>query len=192
MNSKPVKEQRRERQGQGGRIIFHLDFDSYFASVEQQANPFLRNRPIVVSGRADIQTVVAAASREAKRWGIRSGMATFEARRLCPQVEFVPGDPAKYLYITSRFLEILRRYTYLVEVFSIDEASMDVTSVHPRFGGPLALAKRIKREIRRAFGPYITCSIGIARNKLLAKLTSPTGSPGSAMSRSPSSWRRPP
>ncbi|MCR4404833.1 MAG: DNA polymerase IV [Candidatus Acetothermia bacterium] len=153
-----------------GRVIFLLDMDSYFASVEQQANPFLRGRPIIVSGRADIQTVVAAASREAKRWGIRSGMSTFEARRLCPRVEFLPGDPAKYLSITTRFLEILRRYTDLVEVFSIDEAFMDVTSIHRRYGGPIALAERIKGEIRRACGPCITCSIGIARNKLLAKL----------------------
>lgn len=166
MSAKPQAEEEQEQ----GRIIFLLDMDSYFASVEQQANPFLRGRPVIVSGRADIQTVVAAASREAKRWGVRSGMSTFEAQRLCPQVEFVPGDPAKYLSITSRFLAILRRYTDLVEVFSIDEAFMDVTSIYQRYGGPIALAQRIKGEIRRAFGPYITCSIGIARNKLLAKL----------------------
>ncbi len=154
------------------RTVFHIDFDSYFASVEQQANPFLRGRPIIVSGRADIQTVVAAASREAKRWGIKSGMSTLEALRLCPPAEFIPGDPEKYLYITSQFLEIFHRYTDLVEVFSIDEAFLDVTSTCGRLGGPLSLARRIKGEIHQAFGPYITCSIGIARNKLLAKLVS--------------------
>jgi DNA polymerase-4 len=159
------------------RTVFHIDFDSYFASVEQQANPFLRGRPIIVSGRADIQTVVAAASREAKGWGIRSGMSTFEALRLCPLAEFIPGDPAKYLYITSRLLEILHRYTDLVEVFSIDEAFMDVSSTCRRFGGSLSLAQRIKEEVRQDFGPYITCSIGIARNKLLAKLASEINKP---------------
>lgn len=151
-------------------LIMHIDMDSYFASVEQQANPHLRGKPIVVSGRPDIHSVVAAASKEAKRYGIRSGMTTWEARRLCPQVIFVPGDPAKYETMTRRFLAILLRYTPMVEVYSIDEVFMDVTQEAPRWGGPLALARRIQADFRRELGEWITCSIGIAPNKLLAKL----------------------
>ena len=153
-----------------GQLIMHIDMDSYFASVEQQANPHLRGKPIVVSGRPDIHSVVAAASKEAKRYGIRSGMTTWEAKKLCPHVIFVPGDPAKYETMTRRFLSILIRYTPMVEVYSIDEVFMDVTQEAPRWGGPLALARRIQAEFRRALGEWITCSIGIAPNKMLAKL----------------------
>ncbi len=92
-------------------LVLHIDMDSYFASIEQQANPRLRGRPIVVSGRPDIHSVVAAASREAKRYGIHAGMTTWEAKRLCPQVTFVAGNPDKYLSLTRRFFQILLRYT---------------------------------------------------------------------------------
>jgi len=153
-----------------GTLIMHIDMDSYFASVEQQANPHLRGKPIVVSGRPDIHSVVAAASKEAKRYGIRSGMTTWEARKLCPHVIFVPGSPEKYETVTRRFLSILIRYTPMVEVYSIDEAFMDISQEAPRWGGPLALARRIQAEFRRELGEWITCSIGIAPNKLLAKL----------------------
>lgn len=159
-------------------LILHLDMDSYFASVEQQANPHLRGKPIVVSGRPDIHSVVAAASREAKRYGIRSGMTTWEAAKLCPQVVFVPGDPDKYETVTRRFVEILIRYTPMVEVYSIDEVFLDVTQEAPRHGGPLALARRIQDEFRRELGEWITCSVGIAPNKVLAKLAVEKAKPG--------------
>jgi DNA polymerase-4 len=148
----------------------HIDMDSYFASVEQQANPHLRGKPIVVSGRPDIYSVVAAASKEAKRYGIRSGMATWEAKKFCPHVIFVPGGPDKYETMTRRFLSILIRYTPMVEVYSIDEVFMDISQEASRWGGPLALAERIQAEFREGLGEWITCSIGIAENKLLAKL----------------------
>jgi len=153
-----------------GTLIMHIDMDSYFASVEQQANPSLRGKPIVVSGRPDIHSVVAAASKEAKRYGISSGMTTWEAKKLCPDVIFVPGDPDKYETMTRRFLSILIRYTPMVEVYSIDEVFMDVTQEAARWGGPLTLARRIQAEFRRELGEWITCSIGIAPNKMLAKL----------------------
>ncbi len=159
-------------------LILHLDMDSYFASVEQQANPHLRGKPIVVSGRPDIHSVVAAASREAKRHGIRSGMTTWEAAKLCPSVVFVPGDPDKYETVTRRFVEILVRYTPMVEVYSIDEVFLDVTQEAPRYGGPLALARRIQEDFRRELGAWITCSVGIAPNKMLAKLAVEKAKPG--------------
>ncbi len=160
-------------------IILHIDMDAYFASVEQQADPSLRGRPIVVSGRPDIHSVVAAASREAKRYGIRAGMTTWEAHKLCPHITFVPGDPDKYETITRRFLDVLIDYTPIVEVYSIDEVFMDVTQEVDRHGGPLTLARKIQQRLRVELGAWITCSIGIAPNKLLAKLAveeaKPTG-----------------
>jgi len=154
------------------RVIFLVDFDSYFASIEQQCNPLLRGRPIGVSRKPYDYTVVAAASREAKRFGVKSGMSSWEAKRLCPDIELVAGDPAKYTYATTRALRLFKRYTPLIEPFSIDEAFLDVTDA-VRFGyegDALALAKRLKRELRRALGPVVSCSIGIAPSKVLAKL----------------------
>lgn len=159
-------------------IILHLDMDSYFASVEQQANPHLRGKPIVVSGRPDIHSVVAAASREAKRYGIRSGMTTWEAAKLCPHVVFVPGDPDKYETVTRRFVEILVRYTPDVEVYSIDEVFLDVTQEAPRYAGPLRMARAIQEDFRGELGRWITCSVGIAPNKMLAKLAVEKAKPG--------------
>lgn len=159
-------------------IVLHLDMDSYFASVEQQANPHLRGKPIVVSGRPDIHSVVAAASREAKRYGIRSGMTTWEAQKLCPEVIFVPGDPDKYETVTRRFVEILIRYTPMVEVYSIDEVFLDVTQEAPRHGGPLSMARSIQEDFREELGRWITCSVGIAPNKMLAKLAVEKAKPG--------------
>jgi DNA polymerase-4 len=157
--------------------IFHIDMDSYFASVEQQARPWLRGKPIVVSGRPDIHSVVAAASKEAKRYGIKAGMSTWEAKKLCPEVIFVPGDPDKYESVTRRFLGILISYTPMVEVYSIDEVFLDATDILPRYPDPIALALEIKRKFREELGEWITCTIGIAPNKLLAKLATEEAKP---------------
>jgi DNA polymerase-4 len=151
-------------------LILHIDMDSYFASVEQQANPRLRGKAIVVSGRPDIHSVVAAASREAKRYGVRAGMTTWEAKRLCPHVIFVAGNPDKYLSLTRRFFHILLRYTPMVEMFSIDEAFLDISQEAALHGGAIAMGKRIQQDFRSALGEWVTCSIGIAENKMLAKL----------------------
>jgi DNA polymerase-4 len=157
--------------------IFHIDMDSYFASVEQQARPWLRGKPIVVSGRPDIHSVVAAASKEAKRYGIKAGMSTWEAKKLCPEVIFVPGDPDKYESVTRRFLGILISYPPMVEVYSIDEVFLDATDILPRYPDPIALALEIKRKFREELGEWITCTIGIAPNKLLAKLATEEAKP---------------
>lgn len=158
-------------------ILFHIDMDSYFASVEQQARPWLRGKPIIVSGRPDIHSVVAAASKEAKRYGIKAGMSTWEAKKLCPHVIFVPGDPDKYESVTRRFLAILLTYTPMVEVYSIDEVFLDATQVVASYPDPIALAKEIKARFREELGEWITCTIGIAPNKLLAKLATEEAKP---------------
>ena len=150
------------------RTILHLDMNSFFASVEQAANPFLRGKPIVVGGGIEKHSVVAAASYEAKACGITNAMPTWEAKKLCPHLIVVIGDMTKYIHTSKEITKMLVRYTDLVEVFSIDEAFLDVTGTQTRFGGAIAIAKEIKRWIREKF--HLTCNIGIGPNKLMAKL----------------------
>ncbi len=149
-----------------------MDMDSYFASVEQQANPDLRGRPIVVTGKPTIKSVVAAASREAKKYGIRSAMSTWEAEEKCSELVLVPGSPDRYEWTTERFLEILRRYTSRLEMFGVDEVFMEMTSPLDGLREAVETARQIQREVETELGEFITCSVGIARNKLLAKLAS--------------------
>ncbi len=149
------------------RTILHIDFNSYFATVEQQANPRLRGKPIGVTGGDRMErTVIGAASVEAKKFGVRTGMPIWEAKSLCPEIILVPGDSDKYLETTKRFLNILKDFSPKVEVFSIDEVFMEVEDCH----GPLNLAMTIKERIREEVGEWITCSIGISYNKIMAKL----------------------
>lgn len=154
------------------RTILHVDMDSYFASVEQQANPHLRDKPIVVTGKPSIKTVVAAASKEAKEWGIESAMATWKARKKCPELILVPGNPDRYEWVTDSFFNILRSYSPQVEPFGIDEAFLDVTRKVDEYQSPAEMVEEIKERVEETFGDCITCSVGIARNKLLAKLAS--------------------
>jgi DNA polymerase-4 len=153
------------------RIIMHLDMDAYFASVEQQASPALRGRPIGVTGKPQERSIVVAASREAKRFGVSTGMPIWEARRCCPQLQLVSGSASRYIATTKRFLSILKRYTGMIEVFSIDEVFMDITQEAPRYGGPVAMANAIKQEFREQLGAYITGTFGIAGSRTFAKLT---------------------
>ncbi len=148
------------------RIVLHVDMNSYFATLEQQANPLLRGQPIAVSGRPHIYSVVAAASIEAKKFGVRSGMNTIEAKKLCPRLIFIPGDPAKYIDITGKLIKIFKSYTPMIEIFSIDEVFLEV------FSDPKKIALEIKSRIKTEIGNWMVCSIGIAPNKLLAKLAS--------------------
>ncbi|HUT21956.1 MAG TPA: DNA polymerase IV [Candidatus Bipolaricaulota bacterium] len=154
------------------RILLHIDMNSYFASVEQQANPFLRGKAMVVSGKEDSRTVIVAASAEAKKMGIKTAMSVFEARKLCSRLIFVQPDPVKYAQITERFFEIFKKYAGEVELFSIDEAFLDLTGLAVDFVQAVEIAKKIKTELKNEVGEWIKCSIGISYNKLLAKLAS--------------------
>lgn len=152
-------------------IILHIDFNSYFATVEQQANPRLRGKPIGVTGGDRMErTVLGAASIEAKKFGVGTGMQIWEAKRLCPQIILVPGDSDKYLETTKRFLKILKDYSPYLEIFSIDECFLKLPSSRLPFSSPVVLAKEIKQRIRAEIGEWIKCSIGISYNKLMAKL----------------------
>ncbi len=150
------------------RTILHIDMNAFFASVEQQSNPELQGKPIAVIGHG--RTVVTTASYEARGFGVKTGMNTWQARKACPHIIFVIANNRKYTHTSSEIVKILRDYTPLVEVFSIDEAFLDITGSLSLFGGAERIAYLIKERIRHRFG--LTCSIGISPNKLLAKLAS--------------------
>jgi len=143
--------------------------NAFFASVEQQSNPELRGKPIAVIGAAK-RTVITTCSYEARAFGVKTGMNSWEARQKCPELIFVVGNNRKYTYTSTHIINIMRQYTPLVEVFSIDEAFLDVTGCLSLFGSAERICQLIKTRIREQFG--LTCSIGIAPNKLLAKLAS--------------------
>ena len=151
------------------RIILHLDMNAFFASVEQQANPALRGKPIAVIG-SNGRTVITTASYEARKFGVKTGMAIWEAKLQCPQIILVVGDNRKYTYTSTRIFKMMLDYTPLVEVFSIDEAFLDVTHSLKIFGSPERIVYLMKARIKHSFG--LTCSVGIGPNKLLAKLAS--------------------
>jgi len=151
------------------RTILHIDMNAFFASVEQQANPSLRGKPIAVIG-SGARTIITTCSYEARAYGVKTGMNLYEARGLCPELILVVGNNRKYTHTSSGIVEIFRDYSPLVEVFSIDESFLDVTSCLRLFGSAERISWLIKARIRHRYG--ITCSVGIAPNKILAKLAS--------------------
>ena len=151
------------------RTILHIDMNAFFASVEQSANPELRGKPIAVTGGGH-RTVITTSSYEARAFGVKTGMAVWEAKRCCPELIIVIGDNRKYTHTSREIMQMMQDYTPEVEVFSIDEAWMDVTHSLQIYNSPENIAHLLKARIRHRFG--ITCSIGIAPNKLLAKLAS--------------------
>jgi DNA polymerase IV len=151
------------------RIILHIDMDAFFISVEQRENPSLRGKPAAVCGSLS-RSVVTSATYEARPYGIRAGMSTQEAKRRCPPLILVKGNHSKYTETASRIFSILKKYTPLVEVASIDEAYLDITQSLVLFQSSLHIAQSIKDQIRES--EELTCSIGVAPNKLLAKLGS--------------------
>lgn len=183
------------------KYIIHIDFNSFFATVEQQANPRLRGKPIGVTGGDRLtRTVIGAASVEAKLRGVKTGMRIPEALKLCPDLILVKGDSDKYIEINKKFLNLLKGYTDKMEVFSIDEVFLEISELNrgpvaprphsmssleavaagsqwgtPSHATPITnqlfnLAQNIKAKIRKDAGEWITCSIGISYNKMMAKL----------------------
>jgi DNA polymerase-4 len=152
------------------RRILHIDMDAFYASVEQRDNPELRGRPVAVGGAPDKRGVVAAASYEARAFGVRSAMPMSRAVRLCPSLVVVRPDFQKYRQISQQVFAIYREVTPLVEPLSLDEAYLDVTE--NSWGEPLgmAVARRLKAAIRGATS--LTASAGVAPNKFLAKIAS--------------------
>ena len=159
------------------RIILHIDFNSYFASVEQQANPFLRGKSIGIGGKPGSRSIVATASVEAKRQGVKTAMSSSKAVQIAPDLQMIDGDSRKYSEMTGRFLNILDRHSDIVEQFSIDEAFLDVTNRCTDWMDAIAIALRIRDELKNEIGPHVTASIGISENKLMAKIASESEKP---------------
>ncbi|HJX60334.1 MAG TPA: DNA polymerase IV [Thermodesulfobacteriota bacterium] len=151
------------------RIILHIDMDAFFISVEERDDPSLRGKPAAVCGSLS-RSVVTSANYEARPFGIRAGMPVQEAKRRCPPLILVEGDHSKYTETSARIFSIMKDYTPLVEVASIDEAYLDVTQSQLLFKSALHIAQSVKERIREK--ERLTCSIGVAPNKLLAKLGS--------------------
>lgn len=151
------------------KTIMHVDMNAFFAAIEQQSNPALRGRPIAVTG-SEKRSIILTASYEARRFGIKTGMRHFEALALCPQLILVPANNRLYTHVSTEIMLLFQDYTPLVEIFSVDEAFLDLSASLALFGGVERIAYLIKSRIKARFG--ITCSIGIAPNKLLAKLAS--------------------
>ncbi|OGH19311.1 MAG: hypothetical protein A3D74_01495 [Candidatus Levybacteria bacterium RIFCSPHIGHO2_02_FULL_37_13] len=153
------------------KTVLHIDFDSFFASVEQQHDPLLRGKPLGVTA-ANGRTCIIASSREAKKIGIKTGARTYEAIKVCPALKLVKADFVRYFEVSKKFLNICKDYSPYVEMFSIDELFMDITLTEHLFGGVYNIVKTIKKRIKEEIGEYITASVGISYNKLLAKLAS--------------------
>lgn len=151
------------------RKIIHVDMDAFYASIEQRDHPEYRGKPIAV-GRPEMRGVVAAASYEARRFGVRSAMPSMKAIKLCPKLIFTSNRMDVYKSVSAQIRAIFHRYTDLVEPLSLDEAFLDVTE--NKQGIPLAvdIARRIRREIRQEL--HLTASAGISYNKFLAKIAS--------------------
>ncbi|WP_405224718.1 DNA polymerase IV [Lentisalinibacter sediminis] len=156
------------------RWILHVDMDAFYASVEQRDRPELRGRPVIVGG-SNARGVVAAASYEARRYGIRSAMPTREALRRCPEVICVKGRMEHYQTVSRQIFGIFRRYTPVVEGLSLDEAFLDVTGSLNLFGDAMEIARAVKDDIGAE--TELCASVGIAPNKLVAKIASDLDKP---------------
>jgi DNA polymerase-4 len=153
-----------------GRTIIHADVDAFYASVEQLDNPELIGKPVVVGGPPEGRGVVAAASYEARRFGVHSAMPMSRALRLCPAAVRISPRFERYAEVSRRIMAVFRSVTPLVEPLSMDEAFLDITGRHAEYDGARGLAERIKREIKATTG--LTVSIGIGTNKTVAKIAS--------------------
>jgi DNA polymerase IV len=158
----------------GLRKIIHVDMDAFFASVEQRDDPSLRGKPVAVGGSSG-RGVVAAASYEARRFGVRSAMPSMTAKRLCPDLIFCKGRFDAYREVSQRIREIFRRFTPHVEPLSLDEAYLDVTEDLQGIGSATRIAELIRAAIRSE--TQLTASAGVSYNKFLAKLASDQNKP---------------
>jgi len=151
------------------RAILHVDMDAFYASVEQRDRPELRGRPVIVGG-GDNRGVVAAASYEVRKFGVHSAMPTREALRRCPDAIVVPPRIAHYAAVSQQIFAVFHEFTPLVQGLSLDEAFLDVTASLTAFGTAEHIAREIKRRIRERTA--LTASVGVAPNKLVAKIAS--------------------
>ena len=155
-------------------MILHIDMDAFYASVEQLDNPWLKGKCVIVGGTSN-RGVVSASSYEARRFGVRSAMPIFQARQKCPEGVFISPRMERYKEVSKKIMAILLEFSPRVEVVSIDEAYMDISGSQKLHGDPEMLSSDIKNEIKKKLG--LTCSVGVAPVKFLAKVASDMDKP---------------
>ncbi len=157
------------------KTYFHLDMDAFFVSVEELFDPALKGKPVVVGGQRDERGVVAAASYEARKFGVHSAMPLRTAAKLCPHAVFVDGHPRRYQEVSAKVYAVLQRFTPVVEMASIDEAYLDMTGTERLHGPALRAAHALHAAIKQQ--TQLNCSIGIAASRLVAKVASEQAKP---------------
>jgi DNA polymerase IV len=157
------------------KTYFHVDMDAFFVSVEELFDPSLKGKPVVVGGQRDQRGVVSAASYAARKFGVHSAMPLRTAARLCPQAIFVDGHPERYRDCSHQVHEVLKSFSPLVDMASIDEAYLDVTGTERLHGPPIAAAHTLHRKMKSE--TQLNCSIGIATSRLVAKISSDQAKP---------------
>ncbi|HHW01424.1 MAG TPA: DNA polymerase IV [Thermoanaerobacterales bacterium] len=151
--------------------IIHVDMNAFYASCHQAQDHTLKGRPVLVAGDPQKRNgIILTASYEARRFGVKTAMPNWQAKRLCPHAIFIKPDYDLYVRTSSRVMDILGRFTPLVEVFSIDEAWLDVTGCEGLFGDSVTIAQKIQKAIQQELD--LPCSVGVSCNKLLAKMAS--------------------
>src|SRR5581483_1106863 len=157
------------------KIIFHVDMDAFFVSVEQLFDPSLKSKAVVVGGHKDERGVVSAASYEARKFGVHSAMPLRTAAKLCPHAIFVQGHPDRYRECSEKVYRVLQCFSPLVEMASIDEAYLDMTGTERLHGPILCAAHQLHNKIKS--GTNLNCSIGIGSSRLIAKVSSAKAKP---------------
>jgi DNA polymerase-4 len=161
------------------KTYFHVDMDAFFVSVEELYDPALKGKPVVVGGRPNERGVVSAASYAARKFGVHSAMPLRTAYKLCPQAIFVDGHPERYRESSHQVFEVLRSFSPLVEMASIDEAYLDMTGTERLHGPPLRAAHRLHERMKAQ--TRLNCSVGIAASRLVAKISSDQAKPNGVL-----------
>jgi len=161
------------------RIIFHVDMDAFFVSVEELSDPSLKGKAVVVGGRPDERGVVSAASYEARKFGVHSAMPLRTAAKLCPHAVFLDGHPELYHEYSGKARRVLHDFSPAVEMASIDEAYIDMTGTEKLHGPPLRSAHLLHRAMKEQTG--LNCSIGIGSSRLMAKICSDQAKPNGVL-----------